>query len=50
MSPEEKAIKLEAAQSLRERAAQETKWTVKELLIQSAERLEREANQKESSQ
>jgi hypothetical protein len=43
----EKEIKLQAAQSLRERAEQEPKWTVQELLIQAAEKLEQEAKQEQ---
>lgn len=35
--------KLEAAKDLRNMAEQETKWTIRELLVQTAERLEREA-------
>ena len=42
MSNKEKNIKLDAAKSLRKRAERESKWTIVELLIQSAERLERE--------
>ena len=46
MTAQEREIMQAAAQSLRERAENAGTWTVRELLIQSAERIEKQLDQK----